>query len=86
MLRVPRCCRRAVAPDRSALRPHLRIAGAVEALGRTGQVVEHGTRDYRWAWADGPDHCRFWALRRATGLLDRLGAEPPEDTAAPRPG
>jgi tetratricopeptide (TPR) repeat protein len=72
------------APDQEAERltglrerADLPLAELWDAVGNTGQAIEHALAAYRYAWADGEPHVQRHNLHRAADLITALGADIP---------
>jgi tetratricopeptide (TPR) repeat protein len=57
---------------------HLTVVELWHAIGESDQAVKHALAAYQWAWADGHPYVRGHLLKRATSLLNILGAKTPE--------
>ncbi|MBL8179060.1 MAG: DUF4062 domain-containing protein [Bryobacterales bacterium] len=54
------------------------LAELALASGDTSKARTCADAAYRWAWAEGEPHVRRWELQRASGLIAKLGMEPPK--------
>jgi len=65
------------APSETLHYPHCIIAETYMRLGDQKQARAHALRAYRHAWADGPPHAWWWALKRTRAVLAELGEPEP---------
>jgi tetratricopeptide (TPR) repeat protein len=57
--------------------PHCVVAETYMRLGDREQARAHALQAYRHAWADGPPHSWWWALKRTRAVLAELGESEP---------
>src|SRR5262249_22960695 len=65
------------APSGTLHYPHCVVAETYMRLGDREQARAHALQAYRHAWADGPPHVWWWALKRTRAVLTELSEPEP---------